>query len=326
MKKHAPEYQVAALVRNSEKGAQVASQYPTIRLVYGDLGSAEVLEKEAREADIVLNFADADHPGAAEALTTGLAAHSPESPGYMIHTSGTGILTFADVERKTFGESSSKVYDDWDNIKEVTSLPDYAAHRNVDKIILGAASSTTKTAIVCPPTIYGQGRGPGNQRSIQIPELARCILEKGHGILVGPGKTYWTNVHVHDLSDAYISLVEAAAAGGGKATWGPEGYYFTENGEHIWGEVAKAVTAAAHKHGFITSDELKTLPYDEIVKMCPHGPMLWGANSRCRAIRARKLLDWSPKGKSIEEETPSTVTYEADLRGFVQHHAAKVAG
>lgn len=48
------QYEVAALVRNSDKGAQIASQYPTIRLVYGDLDSAETLEEEARKADIVL--------------------------------------------------------------------------------------------------------------------------------------------------------------------------------------------------------------------------------------------------------------------------------
>ncbi|KAL8995817.1 MAG: hypothetical protein Q9169_004537 [Polycauliona sp. 2 TL-2023] len=320
------QYEVAALVRNSEKGAQVASQYPDIRLVYGDLDSSEVLDEEAQKADIVLHFANADHVIAAEALTRGLAAHASDRPGYIIHTSGTGVLLFADLERQTFGEASTKVYDDWDNVSEVTSIPDFAPHRNVDKIILAAGNSNVKTAIVCPPTIYGQGRGPGNQRSIQLPELSRCTLEKGHGIQVGAGKTYWTNVHVHDLSDAYVALVQAAASGGGNASWGAEGYYFTENGEHVWGDISKAVASAAHKQGFIPSDEVKTHTDEEINEMSPFGTGLWGANSRCRAIRARKLLGWSPKGISFEDEIPNTVALEADLRGLVKHHAAKVTG
>ncbi|KAL8716922.1 MAG: hypothetical protein Q9225_005786 [Loekoesia sp. 1 TL-2023] len=326
MRRHARDYQVAALVRNSDKGAQVASQYPNVRLVYGDLDSTDVLQQEAKEADIVLHFASADHVGAAEALTKGLATHTPESPGYIIHTSGTGILMFADIERQIYGESSSKVYDDWDGIGEVTSLPDFAPHRKVDKIFLGASASNVKPAIVCPPLIYGLGRGPGNQRSIQLPELSRCTLQKGHGIQVGAGKTYWTNVHVHDLSDVFVGLVEAAAAGGEQASWGNEGYYFTENGEHVWGDIARVVAATAHKQGFISSANVEVLSNKEIDEMCPSGTLLWGANSRCRAIRARKLLGWSPKGKSIEEETPNTVAYEADIRGFVKHHAAKVAG
>lgn len=56
MQKHPRDYDVATLVRNSDKGAQVASQYPSIRLVYGDLDSAETLEEEARKADIVLRM------------------------------------------------------------------------------------------------------------------------------------------------------------------------------------------------------------------------------------------------------------------------------
>lgn len=271
-----------------------------------------------------VDCADADHVVAAEALIKGLAAHGPESPGYIVHTSGTAIIAFADIERQTFGESSSKIYDDWDGIGEITSLPDFAPHRNVDKIILAADTHNVKSAIVCPPTIYGRGRGPGNQRSHQVPELSRCTLQKGHGIQVGAGKTYWSNVHVHDLSDAYVALIEAAAAGGGKATWGREGYYFIENGEHVWGDVSKAVATAAKKQGFIVSDSVEIHPNEEINEMCQAGTILWGANSRCRARRARELLGWSPKGKRIEDDIAETVAFEADLRGFVKHHAEQV--
>ncbi|KAL8695603.1 MAG: hypothetical protein Q9224_003307 [Gallowayella concinna] len=326
MEKFPKGYEVAALVRNSDKGAQVASQYPTIRLVYGDLDSAEILEEEAKKADIVLHCANADHAAGAEALIRGLAAHASESPGFIIHTSGTMVIAFADIERQIFGESSSKIYDDWDGVSEITTLPDFAPHRNVDKLVLAAGSQNVKAAIVCPPTIYGVGRGPGNQRSHQIPELSRCTLQKGHGIQVGAGKTRWNNVHVHDLSEVYVALIEAAAAGGGKATWGSEGYYFTENGEHVWGEIAKAVATAARRRGFIPTDKIEIHSNEEINEMSKAGTALWGANSRCRAMRARRLLGWSPKGKSIEDDIAETVAYEADLRGFVKHHAEQVTG
>ncbi|KAL8879153.1 MAG: hypothetical protein Q9198_003185, partial [Flavoplaca austrocitrina] len=171
--KSTKQYDVAALVRDSDKGAQIASQYPAIRLVYGDLDSSDVLEEEAKKADIVLHCANADHVVAAEALIEGLAAHASDRPGYIIHTSGTGILLFADLERRTFGEASTKIYNDWDGVGEVTSIPDFAPHRNVDKIILASGSKNVKSAIVSPPTIYGKGRGPGNQRSHQLPELSR---------------------------------------------------------------------------------------------------------------------------------------------------------
>jgi len=324
-----PEYEYTCLVRSSDKGAKVASQYSKVKLVYGTLEDAELLEKEAAAADVVLNFANADSKEAVESLVKGLATHTPERPGYLIHTSGTGILTFADLATKTFGDASLKVYDDWDGIEEVTSLPDDALHRNVDKIVLAAGKdhpANIRTAIVCPPTIYGTGRGPDNQRSIQLVELAKVTLQKKMGVQVGAGKTFWPNVHVADLSKLYLKLVEAAAAGGGNATWNDQGYYFAENGEHVWGVVSKLVATVAHRKGLIPTDEVISLNAEGIAQLHPFGAVIWGANSRSKAIRAKKLLGWSPKEESIEENIPEAVDGEAKALGLIEGHAAKVAG
>lgn len=101
-----------------------------------------------------------------------------------------------------------------------------------------------KTAVICPPTIFGKGRGTGSTRLHQIYELARLSLERGEGILIpghdgekgGGPKTFWPNVHVDDLARLYLEVVESAAVElegkKGKATWGEEGYYFAENGVH----------------------------------------------------------------------------------------------
>ena len=213
-----------------------------------------------------------------------------------------------------------------------TSLPDTAFHRAVDKIVLTAGTEHAdriKTAIVCPPTIYGPGRGPGNQRSMQLYELSRAILQRGQGFTVGAGKARWTSVNVWDLSEVYLSLVEAATANmQGKyhtASWGPEGYYFTEAGEFVWGEIAHQITTAAHKQGLLSSDTVVSLSPEEVKKMSPYGAYLWGTDSRCKAIRSRKLLGWNPTAKTIQEEVPDAVKSEAKSLGLVVGHAEKVA-
>ena len=48
-----PEYEITCLVRNSDKGAQVAQEYPNFELVYGDLDSVDLIEEESKKADIV---------------------------------------------------------------------------------------------------------------------------------------------------------------------------------------------------------------------------------------------------------------------------------
>merc|ERR1712093_570892 len=105
------------------------------------------------------------------------------------------------METETYGEApSQQPYDDLDRVSDLTSLPDSAFHRDVDKIVLGASSHIVKTAVICPPTIYGAGRGPGNQRSR----------------------------HVYDLSDLFVLLTEAAVANKpdlDDKLWGKEGYF-----------------------------------------------------------------------------------------------------
>lgn len=278
-----------------------------------------------RQDTYCLDCANADDEGAAKALVNGLARKG--SLGFLVHTSGSGILCYADIERKVFGEEATKVYDDWDGVEEITSFPDAASHRNVDKVVIGAHthSPSVKTAIVCPPCIYGPGRGPSNQRSMQLPELARCTLERKEGLQVGAGKARWANVHVHDMSNCFLKLVEAAIEGGGKATWGQEGYYFTENGEHYWGDLSKVVAKAAQKQGLLQSVNVAALSAQETDQLSHHGSVLWGANSRCKAIRARKLLGWSPKERSIEDEASDATAIEARSLGLTTGHAAKVA-
>lgn len=43
-------------MRDSEKGSQVASQHSNVRLVYGTLDSHDLLEEQAKKADIVLSM------------------------------------------------------------------------------------------------------------------------------------------------------------------------------------------------------------------------------------------------------------------------------
>ena len=70
-------------------------------------------------------------------------------------------MTFHDTDRNVFGEGSDKVYDDWDGVDELLNLPEHAFHRNVDRVVLETAKAkgdVVKTALVCPPTIYGMFR------------------------------------------------------------------------------------------------------------------------------------------------------------------------
>ncbi|KAL7904486.1 hypothetical protein GGI35DRAFT_463314 [Trichoderma velutinum] len=316
------ESSTSVLIRNIERGNLVQQAWPGVRLVVGGLDDVELLVSEALRADIILNFADSDHPPSASALTRGAQLHPRNRPVFIVHTSGTGILTWKTVQSRTFGELEDKVYDDWDGIEEVTSLPDNAAHRNVDKIFLEAGgddSGSVHTAIVCPPTIYGVGRGPVNTRSQQLYDLTALTLKLGIGKRVGKGENRQTHIHVHDLSELYVLLIEAATQGGGKATWGRQGYYFTSRGnEQAWGEIAASIAKVAHELGYIASDTVSEFSAEEANQSAGHAPasLVFGGNAREKSIRARKLLGWVPNRGSLFDEIPEAVVSEASRLGL----------
>ncbi|KAK7908486.1 hypothetical protein PG985_015789 [Apiospora marii] len=326
-----PEFEFSLLVRTQDKADKVQAQYPKATIVLGDLDDSGLLREQAAKADIVLHTADAsDHEGAARAIAAGLAeGRSPARPGYWLHTGGTGILTYRDSEAGRLGEHDDEQFDDWDGVGELTSLPDSAFHRNVDKVVLEAAAAApevVKTAIVCPPTIYGTGRGPVATRSRQVYELARLILREGYAPVVGRGRARWNHVHVADLSEAFRLLVEQAVSSientdnkdkneeKEKELWGARGYYFVESGEHVWGELARDIAGRAFKMGLLGGTGKKPedhlLDKDEALQVAGFEAVSWGWNSRGRGERLRRVLGWRPRAPTLGESVPGILEYE----------------
>ncbi|KAJ5520952.1 Semialdehyde dehydrogenase NAD-binding [Penicillium fimorum] len=305
-----PEFSYSALVRNAEKAEQVKSQYPCVRIVMGDLDDSVLLERESAAADIVLH-----HVGAAKAIIAGLVAgHTKENPGYLLHTGGTGILTWEDSDKNEYGNKSEHVYNDWDRVDELLNLPDHAFHRNVDQLILQAGTQyadVLRTALVCPPTIYGKGRGPVSQRSRQVYVLANMTLRLQKGPIIGAGQSISNHVHIHDLSDVYALLIDAAIAGRtDNGLWGPRAYYLTENGEHCWGELAQATAEAAVKLGYLPKAKTEVLNPNSAKDYAGYESLSWGMNSRGRSQRAREILGWNPSRPSLLDELSEIVRGE----------------
>ena len=149
---------------------------------------------------------------------------SRQKPGFLIHLSGTGVVSdwLSDHEPGTL---NTKIWSDITDIDAITSLPANALHRNVDIIIQAAAAEhgdVLKTAIICPPDIYGPGRGPGRKQSAFFPGFLREAKKIGSPFYVAEGANTRSWVHIEDLMNVYMNLIEAAAEGGGKADWGRE--------------------------------------------------------------------------------------------------------
>ncbi|VUC20944.1 unnamed protein product [Clonostachys rosea] len=315
VKEH-PEYEITALVRSKDKGQIITSQYPSIHLVYGNLDDFELLADQASKADITCHWASCEHEASAKAIVEGLSRKNENAPGFYIHLSGADNICFPDLNAGTYGVKRDRVFDDWDALDEILAPSNKAPHREVDLAVLEGARKGLKTAIVCPPTIYGPGRGPGNKRSIQVPELALHSLRRGAAFTVGGGENIWNLVHVHDLSQVFLLLIEAAAQGGGQADWGPSGFYFAENGDFSWKVIAERIAAEAKLRGLIVNEAVEGLSAEESDKVWEFSSFLLGTNSRGRASRARKILGWRPEQAGIFDDIAAVVASEAKSLGL----------
>ncbi|KAF7528333.1 hypothetical protein PCG10_000941 [Penicillium crustosum] len=305
-----PEYEVAALIRDSEKAGKVLAAYPKVRVVLADLDDVEIIEKESRKADIVIHAASNKHVESVKAIGKGLAGRQN---AYYIQVTGASVLAGPEVDKNLYGEPSDQIIDDLDNAADLRDIiRAYKDRRVVDNYILDLGSGGPKTAIIFPPIIVGAGRGPVNQRSIQIPSLARAALLQRVGLYLGRGLSRWGIVHVSELADLFVKLVEHAVNATSGPIWNEDGLFFAEKGFESFKDIASVIAKEAHSLGYIDSpDSVKSMNLDEANVVIPHGSVFLGTNGQGKASRARKLLGWQPDGESFPDTVRETIIAEA---------------
>jgi nucleoside-diphosphate-sugar epimerase len=272
---------VRGLLRDESKAA--ALRAAGVEPVIGSLDDAQLLAREAREAEGVVNTANADHLASLQAMIGAL-----ENSGKpLLHTSGSSV-----VGDDAHGDALSERIFDEDTPFVVA--PAKQARHALNATVLGAAARGVRSVVVCPTLIYGEGAGL-NTRSIQIPFLVEQARAHGVVRVVGKGLNRWSTVHIDDLADLYLQALGQAPAGA---------FYFAENGESSFADIGEAI---AKRLGL---GRVESLPAEEAAAMW--GPArayyTYGSNSRVRATRARRELGWSPRHASalewIENEMP----------------------
>ena len=232
-----------------------------------------------------------------------------------------------EIKAKNFGNSTDDQYGDVQDEKRLRDTIRKHQNRTVDNFILDIAEQTPaiKTALVIPSLIYGQGSGPGNQRSIQIPELARIAIERKRAAQIGAGANIWSNVYISDLSSLLVSLVESAVSDSDdKRIWGASGLFFAGVHRGIsFGSAIKQIATAAHQLRYLPDTKVDEISASEADKLSPHASAIVGTNARTLSERAQEVLEWKPLGPSLEDEIPPTVKVEIErLKGIREHRSS----
>lgn len=152
--------------------------------------------------------------------------------------------------------------------------------------------------------------------------MVNATLEKGFAPIIGAGLTEWDNVHIDDLGELFVLLVEATqdpSKNTNPEIFGLNGYFLAENGSHKWADVAKWIAEEASKQGYLPEALTKSVTQKEVDLMDVPSTPSWGRNSKGVAQRASKYLGWKAKGKSLKEEISPLIQPEATALGLVPH-------
>jgi nucleoside-diphosphate-sugar epimerase len=262
------------LVRQTDKASQLALR--GIQPLFGTLADLAEITKAAGAADAVINAANADDFLAADTLMKALAG----SGKVLIHTSGTSV-----VSDRAAGEYGAAIFQE---DSPFDPLPERLLRVAIDRAVLMGAQQKIRSIVIRPSLIYGRGHGL-NPHSIQLPRLIELARKYKIARHVGRGLNVWSHVHIDDLVDLYLLALDAAP---------PGSLFYAENGEASWKAMASAVGRLL---GF--GAETRDWPIEEAVREWgPSAITSYGSNSRVSALKARKMLGWAPKGRTLLDD------------------------
>jgi nucleoside-diphosphate-sugar epimerase len=257
-------HRVDALVRNSEKAAQVQARGATP--VLGDASQPASYADAAAAADAVVLTAFEDSPRGVDidALTLETVLATPVRPGrVLVYTSGIWILG-----------SAPQSVDETAPLKPI-ELVEWRPAR--EQRVLDAATAGWRTVVIRPGIVYGGTRGIVGDL---LQDAANSLIR-----VVGPGDNHWPLVYDRDLADLYLRVVTNPDASGV--------YHANDEGDETVNDIVAAISEHAK-----TEPSVRHVPLAEArKKMGPYADAL-ALDQIVRSPRAR-ALGWHPSLHSV---------------------------
>lgn len=327
--------QIKVLVRDEEKSKRLVAKYPRVQPIIGHIGELAKIEAAARDADIVINTApDISHDDGIKSILAGLKAHSRK--GYYVHTSGASLI-WDEPE----GLKEARLWDDIADIAELSALKEKHTHAVTDKIVRDGASDVN-VAIVSPGFVGGLSPSIEHPTPITTPAILTTARAFGSGFQIAQGENASAWIHVDDLANMFLILVEdalAALAGtpikraDDLQVWGAEAYYFGVEENLVFSDFMKALAPVLKEHGVVKTDEIRSVNVTEAARISLAGPgkeydplappppvdswamhisVMYGINMRIQGSRTQKL-GWKATKGSLVRSIPEVVSRYLEL-------------
>lgn len=205
------------------------------------------------------------HTPSAKALITGQGARKIET-GCPVHYIQISVTSNLSDRPHTDGYTDTHQFNDEEDIysyEKYRESREVYHQRTTDIAVIetGEALGVT-TYVVMAPTIYGQGTGPFNRYSIQLPSLIADAIKSSSVSVLLEGKTIWSHVHVKDVASLHTTLLRHICTDS-QIPSGRKGIYFCETGEHSHREFSEMLAKACYDLGILPTADVKEITLQE---------------------------------------------------------------
>ncbi|KAI0271291.1 hypothetical protein BC834DRAFT_966801 [Gloeopeniophorella convolvens] len=298
-----PTLSIAALVRRPEYIDRIAAVGLNVTVLQGSFGDLELIEKHAREADIVINTADSDNVSLTNAILTGLRKRVEEDgkkQGALVHTSGSGV--FSDSGREGKFDPEGKIWNDA-NVDDIRAITIDKLHGQVDVPILQAGEAGyAETHIISPGGIIGISDGPLPAGSVFIKYLIHLATLRRRPCYIGEGSNVLYLVGLDDLVDLFVRVVARILSGVDNDTSAYERYYLGVANAVSCKTLMELVGEALKRRGVLEDSAPESIKVEDLSREW----QIFAASQRFQCDRARGL-GWSPKAVDIAKHMDGAV-------------------
>jgi nucleoside-diphosphate-sugar epimerase len=258
-------HEVFGLCRSAEKARSLARA--EIHPVLGDM-TAPASYAGALANCLVLVHCASDHTSGADGtVVDSFVDAARKGTKTLVYTSGVWVL----------GNTGDRAAEETDPLRPLALVAWRPAYEQKILAVPGARS-----IVLRPGCVYGKTGGLTGEWFAPAAE-GKAIT------IVGDGKNRWSMVHVDDLADAYVRVVESGLTG--------EVFNVSDRSRATVGELATAAVRAAG-----SQSALAYLPLDEAAKaMGPYAECL-AVDQQVDSRKAGRLLGWQPRHGGFVDE------------------------
>jgi nucleoside-diphosphate-sugar epimerase len=283
-----PQAQVSVLTRNSaHDGALTAAGVAHTH--HADTKDSEAVKQLAAQFDVVVNAADADDQKLLEAIVAGMELYKAVKGKRAILLHISGAFVAADESIGVWDPSYVPI----DDAKEaaIRDIPSNRAHRHVELAVFAADTAGTISGyILSPGAVFGTSSSPVRRDSTFLAGIYMATF--GRGLQIGEGTNRSPTVHVDDLGDFALLVLQHALSSSSEAEGAYAKYYFVASAEVEQRELARSVIKSLDTLGKDT-DEVKIVSLAEAESLNPYAAAL--ARNWTVVANRGKALGWKPK-------------------------------